>query len=101
VWLDINVEGTTRRWPSSGAVSINQGETKAISGVSVTKTMDRTNNLPVSVKGTDSDPPLGTDALGTVFRIYLGASTWSEGNRCDESASPNYFRICYTITVTP
>ncbi len=103
VWLDIDVEGTARRWPSSPSdtVSINEGETKAIVGVIVVKTMDRTNNLTISVKGTDSDGFFGTDKLGTALQTYSGASTWSEGNRCDESADPNYFRICYTISVTP
>ena len=103
IHFDFNVNGATRRWPSSGTNTISSGETKTISGVSVTLVLLRTQNLSINVQGTDHDfPPLDPDdSLGTATAAYSSASNWSEGARCTESASPHDFRICYTINVTP
>jgi len=101
--FDFNVSGITRRWPPSGTVTAGSGDTKTISGVSVTLTLLRTQNLSITVKGTDHDnPPLDSDdSLGTATATYTGAANWSEGTHCIESVSPHDFRICYTISVTP
>ena len=84
-------------------MSANSGDTKTISGVSVTLTLLRTQNLSISVKGTDHDtPPFDPDdSLGTATATYTGATTWGEGAHCIESVSPHDFRICYTINVAP
>ncbi len=103
LWFDFNVNGQTRRWPTSGTVTASTGNTKTISGISVTLSLMRTTNLTITVKGTDSDsPPLDpNDSLGTVSVAYSGSSNWSKGSHCVDSTSPKDFRICYTITVTP
>ena len=101
--FDFNVNGNTRRWPSSGTVSASSGDDKTISGFSLTLALLRTQTLSISVKGTDHDtPPFDPDdSLGTAATTYTSATTWGEGSRCIESASPHDFRICYTINVTP
>lgn len=102
LWFDFTVNGVTRRYPTSGTTTISSGSTKAISGTSVTLTLSRTQNLSITVKGTDADTwPDSNDSLGTASATYSGATTWGEGTRCTESASPHDFRICYTINVTP
>ena len=103
IHFDFTVNGATRRWPSTGENTISSGETKTISGVSVPLTLLRTQNLSISVEGTDHDfPPFDPDdSLGTATATYTSASNWSEGARCTESASPHDFRICYTINVIP
>jgi hypothetical protein len=101
IHFDFNVNGYTRRWPTVGYSTIGSGDTKTISGISVPLTLLRTQNLVISVTGADDDSPSPEDSLGTANATYSGASNWSEGSRCTESASPNYFRICYTINVTP
>jgi hypothetical protein len=82
---------------------MNSGDTKTISGTSVTLSLMQTTNLSITVKGTDKDsPPLDpNDPLGTASATYTSTSDWSEGSHCTESASPHDFRICYTISVTP
>jgi hypothetical protein len=101
--FDFNVNGIILRWPSSGTVSASSGSTKAISGVSVTRALLRSQSLSITVKGTDHDtPPFDADdSLGTATATYTSASTWGKGSRCIDSASPKDFRICYTISVTP
>lgn len=100
IWLNLTVNGTARRWPSSGEVSVNSGETKAIAGTSVSLNLMRTTNLTISVKGSEDDFMINDD-LGTATATYTGASGWSEGSHCTESAGPHKFRICYGISVTP
>lgn len=100
IWLNLHVNGQARRWPASGTVSVNSGETKTLSGVAVSLNLMRTTNLTISVVGKDEDF-LIDDELGTVTANYAGASGWSEGVHCTESASPHKFRICYNISVTP
>ncbi len=100
IWLDLHVNGHARRWPASGTVTVNSGENKTLSGVVVAQNLMRTTNLTINVVGQEKDL-LSHDDLGTVTANYAGASGWSEGAHCAESASPHKFRICYNISVTP
>jgi len=101
IHLDFNVNGQAKRWPLLGHYSITDNETKAISGISYTFSLFRTQNLTISVTGTDEDTATPDDSLGTANATYVGALNWSEGNRHTDSVSPNYFRIYYTISVSP
>ncbi len=101
VWLELTVNGQNKRWPPTGQVSINTGETKPITDIAFTFSLLRTQNLTILVKGREEDTLSPDDDLGMVSVTYRGADNWGAGSRCTESTSPNYFRICYTITVTP
>ncbi len=91
---------SSSRWPNAGAFSMNSGDIKAIIGESLTLSLPRTTPLVVKIYCYRSlaAPDL---SLGAVEQTYSGASGWSEGDKSVESAGPNYFRIYYTITVTP
>jgi hypothetical protein len=101
VWLEFTVNGQNKRWPPTGHIEIGSGETKAISGIVYSFDLLRSQSLSITVKGREEDSWSPDDNLGTVTASYTGSTTWGEGNHCTESASPNYFRICYTISVAP
>ncbi|MCX7839802.1 MAG: hypothetical protein N2559_10190, partial [Anaerolineae bacterium] len=101
VWLEFTVNGQNKRWPPTGQVSINTGETKPISDIVYTFLLMRTQNLTITVKGREEDTLAPDDPLGTATATFAGTDNWKAGEHCTESASPNYFRICYTISVTP
>lgn len=101
VWLEFTVNGQNMRWPPTGQVSINTGETKTISGIVYTFALMRSQNLTLTVKGREEDTLAPDDPLGTATATFVGSANWQAGEHCTESVSPNYFRICYTIRVTP
>lgn len=99
-----NVNGQTRRWPSSGNIDADTGDTRTIRNTSITLNIMRATDLEVKVEGVDVDSDLlddTNDSLGRMYIVYEGSNGWSEGSHCTDSAHPRDFRICYTITVTP
>lgn len=99
IWLSLHVNGQSRRWPNSGTIAINSGETKTLSGVAVTQNLMRAANLTISVTGTDEDPFID-DSLGTYSATLSGSQNWNEGSHCRPSSSGK-FQICYNVSVTP
>lgn len=104
VWLDFVVNTQTKRWPSTGNTEINNGETKTIDGISYTFTLVRSQNLNLSVTGTDKDSITGDDQLGTVTKTYLGAENWGAGPHTEKPTCSNpggCYDITYTVEVKP
>ncbi|MEW6233528.1 MAG: fibronectin type III domain-containing protein [Chloroflexota bacterium] len=84
IWFFFTVNGSTKRWPSLGTVAINSGETKALSGISYTFNLYRTQDLTIKVTGEDEDTyPDADDSLGAVNTTYTsgaGFGNWAEGD---------------------
>jgi hypothetical protein len=102
LWFDFDVNGTVRRWPSSGTESIGSGERKTLNVAAVSLNLTRSQSLTIAVKGADNDTSDADDSLGTVKEVFVGSNRWSEGGPyCKRSSSPNYFTICFKIDVNP
>lgn len=103
LWLDFNVGGQIGRFPNSGTVDVNSGDTRSINR-SFTVTLNEGQDLTVFVNGTDEDSPGfpafdDHDPMGVVDRRFGSASNWGEGSHSDRSTCPDgCYTIHYTIT---
>ena len=98
------VNTQAKRWPTTGSLEINNGDTKTIEGISYTFILVRSQSLTLSVNGTDKDSLSPDYALGTMSKSYLGAEDWGTGIHTEKPACSNpagCYEITYVIEVKP
>ncbi|MBI3915255.1 MAG: hypothetical protein HY327_13845 [Chloroflexi bacterium] len=109
ITCDLNaIYGDFHRWPNSGYITINSGETKPIS-VTIVKNLLRTEDLGVVVRCHENATFQLHPYMGEVAGDYEGSANWSAGTYCPIKSKSNgtvgtaekLFEICYTIKVTP
>lgn len=104
LWLDFNLNGQTRRFPSSGTRDVNSGDTITLNQSFTFTLQEGRDSLNIFVNGTDEDSPGfpafdDHDPMGTVSRSYNSGNQWGAGSHSDRSTCPDgCYTLHYTIT---
>jgi uncharacterized membrane protein len=104
--LDFNINGQTRRFPSSGTRGMNDGGTITLNQSFTFTLQENRDTLNIFVNGTDEDSPGfptfdDHDPMGTVSRSFNSGNQWGAGSHSDRSTCPDgCYTIHYTITTT-
>jgi hypothetical protein len=104
LWLDFNINGQTRRFPSSGTRDVNSGDTITLNQSFTFTLQEGRDSLNIFVNGTDEDSPGfpafdDHDPMGTVSRTFNSGNQWGAGSHSDRSTCPDgCYTIHYTIT---
>jgi hypothetical protein len=106
LWLDMNLNGQTGRFPSSGTRDMNDGDTLNINQSFTFTLQEGRDSLNIFVNGTDEDSPGfpafdNHDPMGTVSRVFSSGGQWGAGSHSDRSTCPDgCYVLHYTITTT-
>lgn len=106
LWLDFNINGQTRRFPSSGTRDMNSGDTITLNQSFTFTLQENRDILNIFVNGTDEDSPGfpafdDHDPMGTVSRTFNSGNQWGAGSHSVRSTCPDgCYTIHFTITTT-
>jgi hypothetical protein len=106
LFLDFNVNGQTRRFPSSGTRDMNDGDTITLNQSFTFTLQENRDTLNIFLNGTDEDSPGfpafdDHDPMGTVSRAFNSGNNWGAGSHSDRSTCPDgCYTLHYTITTT-
>lgn len=102
LFLDFTVNAQVKRFPATGTVKATTGDSLPLSGIVYSFTLVRSQNMILSVNGTDLHSFQPNHPLGTITKTYLGSDNWGAGSHTDKSTCPGgCYDITYTIEVTP
>ncbi len=102
--LDFNINGQTRRFPSSGARSMHDGDAITLNQSFTFTLQESRDSLNIFVNGTEEDSPGfplfdNHDPMGSVSRSFNSGNQWGAGSRSDRSTCPDgCYTLHYTIT---
>jgi len=110
MWLDFQVNGRSLRWPNTGTIKVDDGQTYPINRA-ITIPLTDQQPLVISARGTDDDDPFDDDPMGSrEWRFERGRPvepSWEWGshqqheygirsNECDSYC----FTLRYSIKIT-
>jgi hypothetical protein len=99
VWLSIEVNGQTKRWPTVGTRSLSDGDVDTLD-VEFSLTLSEDEALAIEATGTDDDDG-PDDPLGVARKTWTRANDWGSGTHTATSTKPDgQFKITYTVEVT-
>lgn len=106
LFMDFNVNGQTRRFPSSGTRGMNDGDTIPLNITFTLTLTEGRDTLSIFVNGTDEDSPGfpafdDHDPMGTVTRSFNSGTLWGSGTHSTRSTCPDgCYTLHYTISVS-